>query len=74
MPLSDQSRHIELLDDIEGMLDELKEFTPQERELFEDYIGGFKSKEDTQDCLLVLLTKEYEQSALADHLSNLPEE
>ena len=72
--LATSDRHDAMLDAIEAMLEDLKDFTPAEIELFEDYIGDFSSKADAKKKLDKLLADEYEQSALADHLTSLPEE
>ena len=72
--LATSDQHDAMLDAIETMLEDLKDFTPAEIEVFEEYIGDFDSKTDAKKKLDKLLAKEYEQSALADHLTSLPEE
>ena len=71
--LATPDQHDAMLDSIELMLSNLEEFTPAEIELFEDYIGDHSSKGDTKIKLDALLEKEYEQPALADQLTSLPE-
>ncbi|MDC0644078.1 hypothetical protein OAP32_00710 [Crocinitomicaceae bacterium] len=71
--LATPEQHDAMLDSIETMLEDLKDFTPAEIEVFEAYIGDFDFKTDAKKKLDALLAKEYEQSALADHLTSLPE-
>lgn len=63
MALHSENEHDAMLSIIDLMLMSFEQFTPLEQELFDEYIGGYKTKEEVKDELLKLL---YEEAEIAD--------
>lgn len=65
-----EDEYKEILDMIDSLDEELNEFTPAEREILDDYIGGFSNRDETIQKLTKFKEQQYEEDARADALTN----